>query len=264
MRVLKSWNIADFSSRSWNRVIVLTVLGTVCCIVMAFALDSYSFEDGRWRLGVNPLNNFLLPLIIAPPFFFYLLSKLRQLAIAHDLLMRVATTDGLTSCLTRVAFTTLVDAYLGSITGKPEQLDGALLVVDVDHFKRVNDRFGHDNGDEALRLIVNSMRSSLRDIDLVGRMGGEEFGVFLPGVPPPRAATVAHRLREAVTETSFVPDGTPYPLSISVGVVTFMRRTSFSELYKIADVRLYDAKRNGRNRVEIGHLDTSASPTPPH
>ncbi|MBZ9677921.1 GGDEF domain-containing protein [Mesorhizobium sp. ES1-1] len=245
-------------------MILLTILGTVCCIAMAFALDSYSFEDGRWRLGDTPLNNFVLPLIIAPPFFFYLLSKLRQLAIAHDLLMRVATTDGLTSCLTRVAFTTLVDAYLGSVTGEKERLDGALLVVDVDHFKRVNDRFGHDNGDEALRLIVSSMRSSLRDIDLIGRMGGEEFGVFLPGVPPPRAAMVAQRLRVAVTETSFVPDGFPYQLSVSVGVVTFMRRTTFSELYKIADVRLYDAKRSGRNRVEISHLEASSGPSPPH
>jgi diguanylate cyclase len=260
MKAAKFWSMVDLSPRSWNRVIVLTVVGTVCCIAMAFALDSYSFGENRWRLGTSPLNNVLIPLVIAPPFFFYLLSKLRQLAIAHDRLLSVATTDGLTSCLTRAAFTTLVDAYLQSVAKQAGNQDGALIVVDVDHFKHVNDSFGHDVGDEALRLIAGSIKSSLRDIDLVGRMGGEEFGVFLPNLPPQRAALLAHRIRSAVSETNFVPGGVPYELSISVGAVTFMRETSFIELYKIADLHLYDAKRNGRNRVEIGQLDKGVQP----
>ncbi len=102
----------DFSATGWARIVLLTVLGTICCIVFAFTFDSYSFQENHWRLGSNPWNNVIIPLLVAPPFFGYLLSKLRQLAIAHHRLMLIATTDGLTSCLNRVAFTTLVDAYL--------------------------------------------------------------------------------------------------------------------------------------------------------
>lgn len=245
----------DFSSKSWARVVVLTVLGTLCCIVVAFAFDSYSFEEGRWRLGGNPRNNVIIPLLLAPPFFFFLLAKLRELAIANDRLVAIASTDGLTSCLSRVAFTTLVDAYLERIADLPEDKQrGALLVLDVDHFKSVNDRFGHDVGDEALKLIVERIRSTLRDVDLVGRMGGEEFGVFLPGTTPQRTEAVAERIRAAVNAASFVPGGLECPLSVSIGAVSFTSRSTFSDLYKIADRRLYDAKRSGRNRVVMGTL----------
>jgi diguanylate cyclase len=183
---------------------------------------------------------------------------LRQLAIAHDQLLVVASTDGLTSCLNRVAFTTLVDAYLERVDRQERRGEGALLVMDVDHFKNVNDIYGHDAGDEALKLIVQSIRSTLREVDLVGRIGGEEFSVFLPGIPPERAFVVAERIRETVKAANFCPAGAPYNLSISIGGVTYLRSTSFSELFKLADRRLYDAKRNGRNRVELCPLSNSS------
>jgi diguanylate cyclase (GGDEF)-like protein len=238
---------------------VFTVLGTLCCIAFALIFDSYSFEEGRWRWGAKPENDVIIPLLIAPPFFFFLLSKLRELAIANDRLLQIATTDGLTSCLTRAAFTTLVDAYLEQIGRKVSSDEGALLVIDVDHFKRVNDSFGHDAGDEALKLIAARIRSVLRDIDRVGRMGGEEFAVFLPGVSPGQAAALAERIRRTVKEAEFIPNGARCDLSISVGAVTFGRQTSFSELYKVADLKLYDAKRNGRDRVEIARIRYSGS-----
>jgi len=242
----------DLSAQGWPRVVILTVLGTICCIAFAFAFDSYSFEDGAWRWGSNPINNLIIPLLLAPPFFLYLLGKLRQLAIANAKLLAVATTDGLTSCLTRTAFATLVDAYLERVSEQQLAASGALLVMDVDHFKSVNDRFGHDAGDEALKLIVSSVTSTLRqDVDLVGRMGGEEFGVFLPGLSPQRMLAVAERIRTAVKEAHFCPTGTRCDLSVSIGAVAFDRTASFSELFKVADSRLYHAKRNGRDRVEF-------------
>jgi len=255
----------DFSGKSWARVIALTALGTICCIAVAFLYDSYSFTDGSWRLGGKPLNNVVIPLLLAPPFFLFLLGKLRELAIANERLLQIASTDGLTSCLSRVAFTTLVDAYLqkfGAVE-HPTQ-EGALLVLDVDHFKSVNDRFGHDVGDEALKIIVGSIRQTLRDVDLVGRMGGEEFGVFLPGVSPVDTATVAERILRTVSETNFSPGGMSCPLSVSIGGTTFAARhaVDFATLYKVADRRLYDAKRNGRNRVELATLETSGQHPP--
>jgi diguanylate cyclase len=73
-----AWKAFDLSARSWSRVILLTIVGTLCCIVFAFTFDSYSFEEGLWQLGTSPRNNVIIPLLIAPPFFFYLLSKLRS------------------------------------------------------------------------------------------------------------------------------------------------------------------------------------------
>jgi diguanylate cyclase (GGDEF)-like protein len=264
MTIRRTWRPLDFSARGWGRVVVLTIVGTLCCIAFAFTFDSYSFEEGRWRLGVQPWNDVLIPLLIAPPFFFYLLSKLRQLAIANEQLLVIASTDGLTSCLNRAAFTTLVDAYLERLDRREKTSEGALLVVDVDHFKSVNDSFGHEAGDEALKLIVQSIRSTLRDVDLVGRMGGEEFSVFLPGIAPASALMVAERIRETVRAVNFCPDGAPCTLSISIGGVTFVRDTSFSELYRLADQRLYAAKRNGRNRVEVGPVMTGSRPAAVH
>jgi diguanylate cyclase (GGDEF)-like protein len=144
------------------------------------------------------------------------------------------------------------------VNQQERRCDGALLVMDVDHFKNVNDNFGHDAGDEALKLIAQSIRSTLREVDLVGRMGGEEFSVFLPGIASDRAVVVAERIREAVKAAEFCFEGVSCDLSISIGGATFVQRTSFSELYKLADKQLYDAKRKGRNRVELCQLASSA------
>ena len=241
----------DLSSKGWARVVVLTILGTLCCIAVAFVFDSYSFEEGRWRLGASPRNNVIIPLLLAPPFFFFLLAKLRELAIANERLTAIASTDALTSCMSRAAFTTIVEAYLARISDLPgDKQKGALLVLDIDHFKSVNDRFGHDAGDDALKLIVQQIKSTLRDVDLVGRMGGEEFGVFLPGITPQRTVAVAERICATVKAAGFRPDGSEYPLSISIGAASFASRSTFSELYRLADRKLYDAKRGGRDRVE--------------
>ena len=250
----------DLSAVGRGRVIVLSALGTLCCIVVAFAIDSYSFETGTWRWGAQPLNNLIIPLLLAPPFFGYLLSKQRELAIAHRELMVVASTDPLTSCLNRRAFTAMVDRYLDRIASQKAAHAGALLVIDVDHFKTINDRFGHLCGDEALKGVAQAIRRALREFDIFGRIGGEEFSVFLPGVSPDRAGLVADRIRSEVWATELRLGEESCRVSVSVGGVTFDRDTSFSELYRHADQRLYEAKRNGRNRVEIVHHASSPSP----
>jgi diguanylate cyclase len=240
----------DLSARGWNRVFVLTICGTLFCIGMTFFLDGYSFRYNRWQL-VDPLNDWLIPLLLAPPLFFYLLYKLRELAIAHHELLEVASTDGLTSCLNRQAFTILVEAYLERTARLATRGEGALMVIDVDHFKAVNDRFGHASGDEALRMISDEIKENVRENDLVGRIGGEEFGVFLPGADRREAGVVAERIRASVNAAMFSPQGGPVRLSVSVGATVYSARASFKEMFKIADECLYVAKNNGRNRVEF-------------
>ena len=146
-------------------------MGTLACIVLAFALDGYSFQSGRWEVPIRWYNNILIPIVVAPPFFYFLLSKLRELSLAHRELLTVASTDPLTNCLNRRAFTALVDGYLSKFDDSTEKGQGALLVLDVDHFKDVNDRYGHDCGDQALILIADTIKASVREPDLVASGG---------------------------------------------------------------------------------------------
>jgi diguanylate cyclase (GGDEF)-like protein len=252
----------DWSQRSRARIYVFTVLGTVACMAFAITFDSYSFTTGTWRWGSNPINNVLIPLLIAPPFFYFLLSQMRQLAVAHEEAVTLATLDGLTCLLNRRAFAEMVDGYFERAQKASIRTNGALLVIDVDHFKLVNDEFGHDIGDQALRLIATTISSSVREADLVGRIGGEEFCVFIPGQPPETIRVAAERLRQAVNEAAFVVRGQRHNLSVSVGGVFFDRNTTFNDLYREADERLYSAKRAGRNRVALRDFHSAMTVQP--
>ncbi|HEY8595531.1 MAG TPA: GGDEF domain-containing protein [Devosiaceae bacterium] len=250
----------DTSPRGWLRVALWTVLGTIACILATLAYDSYSFMQmapvDRMR---SVTNDILIPIILAPPLLFFFSSKIRELAIAKHELTRLATTDSLTACLNRGAFTALVDAYLEQVNQPMERRSGALLVIDADHFKAINDNFGHDKGDEALRIISNAIRDIVRGGDVIGRLGGEEFGVFLPGCGIEAAEAVANRIRSTITEAEFTPDGAPKVLTVSVGGAVFAQHIEFSELFRLADQQLYRAKEMGRNRVALLNMDAPES-----
>lgn len=240
----------DLSPTSRARVYLGTLAGTVLCIVAAVALDGYDVSSGTWRWGIEPLNNIVIPAIIAPPLLFLLLSKMRQLALAHRELLTLASTDSLTQCLNRRAFTAMVDGYLSRVhQGRSPQ--GTLLVIDVDYFKTVNDRFGHDKGDEALQLVAGAIRARLRDQDLVARIGGEEFGVFLPGTSTPEAELVGERIRQAIAAAPLDVGGEPVGITASIGGIIFRRPEPFADLYRAADRQLYLAKSRGRNQVAM-------------
>lgn len=128
----------------------------------------------------------------------------------------------------------------------------SVLVIDIDHFKSVNDTYGHFSGDEALREVAELMRASLRRQDIVGRLGGEEFLAILPGTPKAGAMLIGEKLRANV-EASVIAsaDGTRMPITISVGLHAFDPRTETStdDVVRAADEALYKAKSEGRNRV---------------
>lgn len=238
----------------WRSTVLWTVLGPLGCMAITSAYTAAAFRDFDADAIERAMTGaVLLPLLLGTPLFLYFSLKLRELALANRKLGVVAATDGLTECLNRNAFTTLVATRLTHVG------HGALLIIDADHFKRINDRFGHQNGDRALTLIAEAIRGSVRSGDVVGRLGGEEFGVFLPGVNRTAAEAVAERLRRGVEDTSFVADGLRYPLSVSVGGVVFDGCPQFDDLFQEADKRLYSAKQAGRNRVAMtGYWQSSA------
>ena len=125
------------------------------------------------------------------------------------------------------------------------------MLLDADHFKSVNDRYGHPVGDQALQALAIIGRRLLREVDLFARIGGEEFAILLPQTDHAAALNVAERLRQAIIDQPIVTEDGPLRLTVSLGLASLgSAPADLDELLRRADVALYQAKQNGRNRVE--------------
>ena len=166
--------------------------------------------------------------------------------------LELALTDPLTSLYNQRYLRRHLNGLMQSGQGRPI----AVLMIDVDHFKTVNDQFGHASGDIALRLIADVFRANIRAFDTLARYGGEEFVVVMPGSNADDATAAAERLRLAVETVVFEPvKGKRHRLSVSVGVSCSCDNVETPELLlHTADLALYEAKRRGRNRVELAPL----------
>jgi two-component system, cell cycle response regulator len=166
--------------------------------------------------------------------------------------LELALTDPLTSLYNQRYLRRHLTGLIQSGQGQPI----AVLMIDVDHFKSVNDQFGHANGDAALKMIAEVFRNNIRAFDSLARYGGEEFVVVMPGSNPDDATAAAERLRLAVETVVFEPiKGARHRLSVSVGVSCTGEDVATPEaLLHTADLALYEAKRLGRNRVELAPL----------
>ncbi len=163
----------------------------------------------------------------------------------------MATTDSLTGVYTRRAFTELAQVEFSRCMRYGHSL--SVLMLDIDHFKRINDAYGHAVGDEVLQAISNRCCRTLREPDLMGRYGGEEFMVCLPETNPEQAREVAERIRSAVKEHPFRAGEQDITVTISIGMATSDDRPrNFLDLLKVADEALYAAKRRGRDCVVSG------------
>ncbi len=132
----------------------------------------------------------------------------------------------------------------------------AVLLIDLDHFKSINDRFGHAIGDRVLQVFAESAKANIRSTDLIGRLGGEEFAAVLCGVSREKAVALAERIRSTFAEIASEVDGRPVAATVSIGIVFNQGQTlDMSDLLGQADQALYYAKERGRNRVEIATLD---------
>src|SRR5450759_1037166 len=132
----------------------------------------------------------------------------------------------------------------------------AVLLIDLDHFKSINDRFGHALGDRALEIFADAARQSMRTTDLIGRLGGEEFAAVLYDTSRDKAVAVAERIRESFAQASQEVDGRPVCATVSIGLVHCQEAAlDVPELLAQADQALYFAKERGRNRVELATLD---------
>ncbi|WP_084417786.1 sensor domain-containing diguanylate cyclase [Henriciella litoralis] len=177
-------------------------------------------------------------------------NELEQLSAEREILLEYADTDPLTGLLNRRALAQAMKSRPKAPEGKP--LYSAILVIDIDHFKAINDTFGHDVGDIALVQLAAILRAHCRSNDLCSRFGGEEFVMILSATNADGARLVADRIRTRVAEKTFGSDTRPIDqitVSIGISIMTTADDSRFDDHYRAADQALYSAKTSGRNKV---------------
>lgn len=165
----------------------------------------------------------------------------------------MAVTDSLTGLHNRRYLDTHMPVLLSRATGRERPL--SVIMIDFDHFKRVNDQYGHDGGDDVLREFASRLRKKIRGMDVMCRYGGEEFVIVLPDTDLTAAANVAERIREAVSEKPFLLAGGKHQIdmTISIGIASLrlMGGDTMEALFARTDAALYEAKTKGRNRIVL-------------
>ena len=166
-----------------------------------------------------------------------LISKIRHLTVE----------DSLTETFNRRHITDMANKEIKKMEKKGSEF--SIIMLDIDHFKKVNDTYGHATGDAALVTCANLLKNSVRSTDYVGRLGGEEFCIMLPNTNLREAHLLAERIRMQLEHTSVIFEGKTIPITASFGVATLTEKGEWSDLLNQADVAMYRAKKNGRNQV---------------
>jgi len=183
-------------------------------------------------------------------------TDLRQ---ANKALELRANFDGMTGLLSRDSFFSQLDEL------RVDDQANVLMIIDVDHFKNINDNFGHPIGDKALILLGGVFRKILRKNDLVGRIGGEEFGMYLPDTSAPEGQIIGEIIRHEIENTIFEPyHNMRHVITVSIGVTDIAPHQDRAALMGNADTALFTAKRRGRNQVVLFEPGMNAKPRPVH
>ena len=226
-------------------------------LISVLALVLLVWRNGELWLGVNPPDQISVP---SATNFIYILFSGQQplfasigfLLLYNEILQQelhtLARIDPLTGVSNRLAIDEATTRLLERAIRQRQSL--GVLMLDADHFKSVNDRFGHSSGDKVLRALASRIRATLRETDVIGRVGGEEFVVLSPAIDLPAALLLGERIRLMVESTPMLIDDNVLQLTVSVGVaVTTLAECDGAMVLQRADKALYAAKRAGRNRV---------------
>jgi diguanylate cyclase (GGDEF)-like protein len=247
------WNIG-LMGFAFPLVALMTIPQARLLVVNSFIILCL-VNGSLWWLRAEPVmlanvNFFLIGLSgMAYVLAFFFEARERRLFELERHLERLATVDALSDAWNRRHFTHLSEVELQRAFRYGRPL--SLLLLDIDHFKKINDTFGHAVGDEAIRFLSSTCRQTLRRSDELGRLGGEEFGILLPETDLEAALLFAERLRTQIADACVPLDSQPEPLrfTTSIGVAAARAGDTFDTLLHRADVALYNAKGAGRNRV---------------
>lgn len=198
-------------------------------------------------LGVNIFNLTVVFCMFSYLALFYVITVTR----AHTSLSQMAMTDSLTGLFNRRQIVALTEKVLARHHRCPTNL--TLMLMDIDHFKQINDEYGHDIGDRVLIAVSQHLQSLMREQDFIGRWGGEEFLGVLPDTDIEQAAETAERLRKAIQVLEIDNDGKKIQVTLSIGITQYRADEALSNAIARADYALYKGKSSGRNRVEAIH-----------
>jgi diguanylate cyclase (GGDEF)-like protein len=236
--------------------LVITGVSTVCAVVLT-ACVTHSMGPAVELTALR--NAAAIGAVIAFVISYPVIDAIRHILKGKRSIERLAMTDDLTGISNRRA---LLAAAEQAIAGADRAaLPPALLIVDLDYFKRVNDVYGHRAGDQALQAAAQALVRSVRDIDLVGRLGGEEFVVLLAAADEETARRAAESARAAIAATRVTTPNGEIALTASIGYTPLFAEDSISAALQRADEALYAAKRAGRN--QIASLAPNAGERPP-
>lgn len=243
-KALREWfNAWLLGVGKWRAILAIAMVSMILSVLLTWMSNVIFMPD-------EPLEDWLyvsiiVPALIAPPVSSVVLSLLYQLAEARAALVTMSETDPLTGVGNRRHF--MEQAQRAIAAAKTMQVPLSIVLIDIDHFKRVNDTHGHAVGDEVIVRVASACRQKLRSGDVFCRWGGEEFIVLLPSASLEMGCQLAERLRVAVAESA-APEA-PVTISLGVGELTSQAGT-LDEVVSVADHQLYRAKDGGRNRVE--------------
>jgi diguanylate cyclase (GGDEF)-like protein len=235
----------DMQAR-WPAIVIPAMHGIVLMLPILLG-DFFRSDGGALDVRSGWVAAFAVELVLyaVGTVFIIFIMVSERVVKAHK---TAASIDPLTGLFNRRGFSELTGRMIAreEKAGRPV----SVLIFDIDHFKSVNDRFGHPAGDEILKLFANVLVHTLRITDIVGRVGGEEFAAMLP-CSIDEAVVAAERVRTVFANAGVKVDETPLATSVSIGVAGGPAGTDLNALLASADTALYRAKRGGRNRVEI-------------
>jgi diguanylate cyclase (GGDEF)-like protein len=239
----------------WRSTLLLTAVVFVLSLAIAQLVISVIGHGNRWLAALSAA---LCSLLITPVIGACILSLVSRLEQARAQLAVFATQDSLTGVHNRRHFMVLADREWSRC--RRYGTEAAMLLIDADHFKRINDTYGHLAGDALLREMARAAGTSLRQADILARFGGEELIVFLPHTDPLGALDVAERIREHVAALRLDREGQALSTTVSIGVAALgADHVTLDALIHDADVALYAAKDAGRNCVRAAPIQPRRS-----
>ena len=234
----------------FNTVAIITIIAAVASIAVTATavaiLNSYGF-DIKVKLALILAGS--VSLAVAPPICWVLVSLMFRIYQLEEGMHKPLSHDSLTGLLSRQAFFDRANNYVSLATR--EKTVFSVMIIDLDQFKLINDKYGHSAGDAVLKLFANIVNSVARRSDITGRLGGEEFAMVLPSTTTREAIEFSDRLHNAINKAVLKYNDSIISYTAGIGLTSFVPGTAVSidELLARADLALYQAKREGRNQT---------------
>lgn len=227
----------------FSKILYMTVFLIIASLIISYLISKYVDKIYRnYRKNLSKKTDELQ--MLNETLEQKVQERTEELEITTKKLETLATTDSLTQLHNRYSIMSILDSEMQRSKRYGEPL--SVSMFDIDHFKDVNDTYGHDVGDDVLHTISEIVQNSLRSVDIIGRYGGEEFLIIMPNTPFKDAKQINERVRQDIEKHNFEKVG---KVTVSIGMVTYDKKENIDQLFKRLDKLLYYSKQNGRNRL---------------